>query len=155
GIQLLQDQGVVLLWRPFHELNGGWFWWGNRDTTQFKNVWKHMFDYFTNVKHLNNVLWVYNVWAGSGNITAYYPGAGYVDIVSLDGYSDGIAGFAGDYKQLETLNKPFAIAELGSGSATGGGDPNYDLAGFIADIKSSLPRTCYWMQWENTWSMNR
>jgi mannan endo-1,4-beta-mannosidase len=75
--------------------------------------------------------------------------------VSLDGYSDGIAGWAGDYGQLQTLNKPFAIAELGSGNATSGGDANYDLAGFIADIKSSLPRTCYWMQWENTWSMNR
>jgi mannan endo-1,4-beta-mannosidase len=154
GIQKLQDAGVVLLWRPFHELNGGWFWWGNRDATQFQNVYKHMFDYFTDVKQLNNVLWVYNVWVGSGNITAYYPGPEYVDIVSLDGYSNGIAGWAGDYDQLQTLGKPFAIAELGSGSALGGGDANYDLSGFIADIKSTLPNTSYWMQWENTWSMN-
>src|SRR6185503_2270924 len=71
GIQLLQDGGVVLLWRPFHELNGGWFCCGNRDATQFQDIYKHMFAYFTNVKHLNNILWVYNVWVGSGNITAY------------------------------------------------------------------------------------
>src|SRR5437762_880106 len=106
-----------------------------------------MCDYFADVKQLNNILWVYNVWVGSGNITAYYPGPKYVDIVSLDGYSDGIAGWAGDYSQLQTLNKPFAIAELGSGSAVNGGDSNYDLSGFIRDIKSTLPKACYWMQW--------
>jgi mannan endo-1,4-beta-mannosidase len=59
GLRELQDAGVVVLWRPFHEKNGGWFWWGAKEPQQFIAVWRHMFDYFTNTKSLNNLLWVY------------------------------------------------------------------------------------------------
>jgi len=31
GLQQLRDAGVVVLWRPFHEMNGGWFWWGAKN----------------------------------------------------------------------------------------------------------------------------
>src|SRR5678815_5396215 len=50
GLQELKDAGVVVLWRPFHEMNGGWFWWGAQPPDQFIRVWQHMFDYFTNTK---------------------------------------------------------------------------------------------------------
>ena len=52
GLQELKDSGVVVLWRPFHEVNGGWFWWGDKDPAQFIKVWRHMFDYFSETKGL-------------------------------------------------------------------------------------------------------
>ena len=59
GLGELQDAGVVVLWRPFHEVNGDWFWWGGKKPETFIRVWRHMFDYFTKTKKLNNLLWVY------------------------------------------------------------------------------------------------
>ena len=59
GLKELQDANVVVLWRPFHEMNGGWFWWGGKDPDEFIRVWRHMFDYFTKTKGLDNLLWVY------------------------------------------------------------------------------------------------
>ena len=78
GLQELKDAGVVVLWRPFHEMNGGWFWWGAKDPDTFIKVWRHMFDYFTKTKGLDNLLWVYS--PNHGNKTAaYYAGDHYVD----------------------------------------------------------------------------
>ncbi len=45
GLAELQDAGV--LWRPFHEVNGDWFWWGGKKPETFIRVWRHMFEYFT------------------------------------------------------------------------------------------------------------
>ena len=56
GLQALKQAGVVVLWRPFHEMNGGWFWWGGKSPDSFVAVWRHMFDYFTRTKGLDNLL---------------------------------------------------------------------------------------------------
>jgi len=47
GLQQLRDAGVVVFWRPFHEMNGGWFWWGAKKPAVFIQLWRQMFDYFT------------------------------------------------------------------------------------------------------------
>jgi mannan endo-1,4-beta-mannosidase len=83
GLQELQNNGVVVLWRPFHEMNGDWFWWDGKDPATFKKLWHQMFDYFTRTKGLNNLLWVYAPNHGT-NTADYYPGNGYVDLVGLD-----------------------------------------------------------------------
>ena len=31
GLQELQAAGIVVIWRPLHEMNGGWFWWGAQE----------------------------------------------------------------------------------------------------------------------------
>lgn len=33
SLKKLNEAGVPVLWRPYHEMNGGWFWWGRRATT--------------------------------------------------------------------------------------------------------------------------
>jgi mannan endo-1,4-beta-mannosidase len=88
GLQDLQGAGVTVIYRPLHEMNGNWFYWCNQDTDVFKNVWRDMFNYFTNTKNLHNLLWVYSPFADRGNRSAYYPGDSYVDIVVLDAYAD-------------------------------------------------------------------
>ena len=87
GLKQLQDAGVVVLWRPFHEMNGDWFWWGGKNPEAFINVWRHMFDYFTKTRGLNNLLWVYGPNHGK-KTAAYYAGDGYTDVVGLDAYTD-------------------------------------------------------------------
>jgi mannan endo-1,4-beta-mannosidase len=84
----LQGAGVTVLFRPFHEMNGDWFWWCNQDAWTFKAVWIDMFNYLTNQKGLHNLLWVYSPDQSRANPTQYYPGDAYVDIVALDAYVD-------------------------------------------------------------------
>ncbi|CAH1389248.1 unnamed protein product [Nezara viridula] len=92
GFQRYKDEGITILYRPFHEMNGGWFWWGKiDDQTQnderyrlFKLLWQDLFNFMKN-KGLDNLLWVYSPGAFSGSYTAFYPGDNFVDIVGLDG----------------------------------------------------------------------
>ncbi|MBV9850549.1 MAG: beta-mannanase, partial [Armatimonadetes bacterium] len=47
-LQKFADAGVPVLWRPLHEAEGGWFWWGAKGPEPFKALWRLMYDRFTN-----------------------------------------------------------------------------------------------------------
>jgi mannan endo-1,4-beta-mannosidase len=152
GLKELRDAGVVVLWRPFHEMNGGWFWWGAKDPATFIRVWRHMFDYYTTAKGLNNLLWVYGPNHGK-NTAAYYAGDRYVDIVGLDAYTDFVdAQHIKGYDEVAALPKPFGFTEYGPhGSQTPPGD--YDYRRFIEGILKEFPKTCFFKCWNAKWSL--
>ncbi len=85
-LQKLEDQGVAVLWRPFHEAGGTWFWWSKEGGAQYKRLWQFMFDYYTNTKKLDNLLWLHP-YNGEPQ-GAFYPGKAYVDIAGADTYSN-------------------------------------------------------------------
>ncbi len=82
----LRDKGIPVLWRPFHEFDGKWFWWGKGGSENFIRLWRMMYDYYTNEKHLNNLIWVlgYSDKLRSG----WYPGDEYCDIIGSDTYDN-------------------------------------------------------------------
>ncbi len=95
-LKLLRDAGVPVLWRPLHEANGRWFWWGAHGPEPFRKLWVLMFDRLTTYHHLNNLLWVFSPGA-SIDLADWYPGDEYVDIVGQDHYPmDGNNGPAKD-----------------------------------------------------------
>lgn len=57
-LEKIRDSNVPVLWRPFHELNGDWFWWGKQGPEKFKRLWTTMYDYFVNKRKLNNLIWI-------------------------------------------------------------------------------------------------
>ena len=75
------DKHIPILWRPFHEGEGTWFWWGAKGHGPLKKLWRIMYDRFTNVHKLNNLIWVWNSPEPEG-----YPGDDVVDIISRDIY---------------------------------------------------------------------
>ena len=152
GLQELKSAGVVVLWRPFHEVNGSWFWWGAKDPEVFIRVWRHMFDYFTTTKGLDNLLWVYGPNHGS-KTADYYAGDRYVDLVGLDAYTDHIdPEHIRGYPEIVALPKPFGFTEYGPhGSQNPPGD--YDYRRFIAGIEQHFSRTCFFMSWNGKWSL--
>jgi mannan endo-1,4-beta-mannosidase len=83
----LRDAGVPVLWRPFHEFSGDWFWWGKHGPDALKSLWRLMHNQFTRRFRLNNLLWVFG-WAGQNVDPAYYPGRSLVDVVGADLYVD-------------------------------------------------------------------
>lgn len=154
GLGRLQDAGVVVLWRPFHEMNGGWFWWGAKQPKDFVALWRETFAYLTEVKHLHNLIWIYSPNMGA-SAPRYYPGDNYVDLVGLDAYTDyvdsaHIKGFDG----LLKIDKPAGFAEYGphgSSNPTG----NFDYTLFSHGLAASFPQAVFFMAWNEKWSPAR
>ena len=85
-LKKLRDARVPVLWRPFHECSGGWFWWGAKGAAPFKAAYRLMFERFTQVHGLNNLIWVYNPTETAGALADWYPGDDVVDMITLDIY---------------------------------------------------------------------
>ena len=81
-LQKLQAAHVPVLWRPLHEAQGGWFWWGAKGQEPFKKLWRLMHDRLVNVHGLHNLIWV----DCSGLDPKWYPGDDVVDVIGIDAY---------------------------------------------------------------------
>ncbi|TDX02408.1 glycoside hydrolase family 26 protein [Dinghuibacter silviterrae] len=86
--------GIPILFRPFHEHTGSWFWWGAHECTpaEYKALWQFTHHYLNDVKGLHNILWVFNAGDNFKSVSSFlerYPGDDYVDVVSFDAYQYG------------------------------------------------------------------
>ena len=86
-LQQLEDAGVPVLWRPFHELDGGWFWWSKGGSENFIKLWRLMYSRYTDYWGLDNLIWVYGYSSNGGTMAEWYPGDSYVDLVGADSYA--------------------------------------------------------------------
>lgn len=91
-LQRLQEWGIPVLWRPFHEMDGAWFWWGRGGASYFVRLWRLMYDRYTNVHHLNNLIWVLGFSDATKDLAPWYPGDDVVDILGGDSYQGGAQG---------------------------------------------------------------
>jgi mannan endo-1,4-beta-mannosidase len=151
GLRQLDDAGVVVLWRPFHEMSGGWFWWGAKPPADFVALWRHMFRYFTGAKGLHNLVWVYSPNAGA-RAGDYYPGDGFADMVGLDAYTDFVdADHIKGFAALLKTGKPAGFGEFGPHGAS---KPpgTYDYTKFSAGLAANFPQATFFMSWNDKWS---
>lgn len=113
-LQALEDAGVPVLWRPWHEAGGG-FWWSADGPERYKKLWSFTWTYLTKTKQLNNLIWVWSTLGRDNKDYApYYPGDGTVDIVGGSMYNDGRTP-AGNWPGLQAIapSKLKAITEAG------------------------------------------
>ena len=138
----LESKKIAVLWRPFHEMNGDFFWWSFQD--RFKELWTYTFTYLTTTKKCNNLLWVFGVNWYSGSSTGkdtpeyYYPGHQYVDVLGCDFYTEyGHSYGKRIHDALRKLGggKPIAIAENGK----------------MPDLTTLLKDQPYWVYWSTWW----
>ena len=101
-LKVLQDRGVAVLWRPFHEFGGDWFWWGKHGPAAFKALWALMHDQFTRVLGLNNLIWVL-AWAGQNVDPAWYPGRATVDVAGADIYANDHGNLGPMFTQVKAI----------------------------------------------------
>jgi mannan endo-1,4-beta-mannosidase len=134
-LKQLQDAHIPVLWRPMHENNGTFFWWGGRPgpygTAQlFREVYYRM----VNVHHLNNLIWVWNQNgpAPGGEFYNFYPGPQFADVVSYDNYRPLDDRY---YHEILTIanGKPIALGEVGA-------PPSMDTL-------KSQPKWVFYMTW--------
>ena len=136
-LKQLQKAHVPVLWRPYHEMNGNWFWWGNR-TGQYSTqaLYRQIFERLVNYHKLTNLVWVWSVDRPSRpgmEFSNFFPGDKYVDILALDVYG---SDFTQDYyDQLSALSngKPITLGEVGTPPTT--------------EILNQQPKWSYWIIW--------
>lgn len=154
-----QGKDIPILFRPFHELTGGWFWWGKGNCTpeEFKTLWKFTVDYLQK-KGVHNLIYVYNTsgFKTEEEFLENYPGSDYADILSFDNYQNnddksGEKFITETQNQLKTIDKIakeqhklIALAEVGYEAVP---DPKWwtgTLLKAIGDYKIS-----YVLLWRN------
>ncbi len=178
-------EGYPVLWRPLHEHNGDWFWWCVKQTVQnqwgydttitideedFINLWKYVYNYYTNERGLKNLVWTYspNVANSSTKAVTYgYPGTDYCDIVGTDWYTTSktnISTMQSCYSDLITqISKPAAITEFGpsgtllADSSTGQVQSElFSCSDQLAIVKQMMDndlKVAYVLNWSGAWSM--
>jgi mannan endo-1,4-beta-mannosidase len=140
----LQAAHIPVLWRPYHEMNGDWFWWGGRPGENgTKVLYRQLFDRFVHFHHLNNLIWVWSVdrpARADRQFVDYNPGTNLFDIAALDVYGSDFKQSYYDDLLGQAAGKPVALAEVGPPPTTA--------------ILAQQPKWTWWMSWAGdvTWS---
>ena len=172
--QSLAAWGKPVMLRFAHEMNGNWYPWaegvnGNQ-AGDYVAAWRHVHDVVA-ATGAGNIRWVWSpnvpYW-GSTDLAGLYPGAGYVDIVALDGYNWGTSQtwsswvspvdlFAPGISELRTLapGKAILVAETAS-SELGGSKAtwNTDLVSYLAAQPDVMGFVWFHLQKETDWRIN-
>lgn len=91
-LQLKGKRGefIPVIFRPFHELNGDWFWWGGKHCTaaEFRDLWRFTVGYLRDQKKIHHLLYAYNTdrFGSTEDYLAKYPGDEWVDLIGFDIY---------------------------------------------------------------------
>ena len=135
-----KEAGIPILWRPFHEADGEWFWWGAKGPRVARQLYRMMYDYYTVHYELDNLIWVWSCSAREG-----YPGDARVDIISADIYLQEYAttDYGAEYEKLVSATSRKKVAALAE-------------VGYLPDIgmlqKSRVP-WAYYMTWSKEFCM--
>jgi hypothetical protein len=112
----LREAGVVVLFRPYHEMNGGWFWWGKKDA--YPALWDALYDELAVRRTLDNLIWVWSSDRDTPDAARYAPRRHRPDVAGIDVYEQDPANpkFAAGHANLKAVfgnAMPFAITEVG------------------------------------------
>lgn len=181
GIAAVADQSVredgtqiPIIFRPLHENNGSWFWWGatHASDAEYIELYRYIVDYLRDVKGVHNLMYAYSpggTFNGApADYLATYPGDDFVDVLGYDEYdtdnsadnSDGwINTVVTDLSMISDLadehGKAVALTEFGrSGerafNESGTGDLDTAFFSELADaIAERVPSVAYMMTWAN------
>lgn len=133
-----KEKKVPILWRPFHESEGTWFWWGSRGPDTARALYLDMYRHYTSVHGLNNLIWVWNSPLPEG-----YVGDSFCDVISRDVYLDDNthSDYREAYNELVKITSADKIAALGE-------------SGPVPDIEKLSQTRIPWT-WFMTWSKGK
>lgn len=156
------------VFRPFHEFDGDWFWWGKKYCTpqQFIAIWQFTVEYLRDTLNVNNILFAYSPDNGFNSSAEYlerYPGDNYVDVLGMDNYGDfdnqGQAGVEKANKKLQIISnlakekvKIAAFTETGYFVTPGSNSPipNFYSKNLYDAITNNATEIGFMMFWYNS-----
>lgn len=159
----------TILFRPFHENTGSWFWWGKAfcDAETYKSVFKYTVEYLRDIKNVHNILYVYGPGSEAATLDEYgerYPGDDYVDLIGFDTYDSNPVpdeegySFQSNFENSVRLtdafakqhSKLFAVTEVGISGMQDSGNRRPYWFTEILDILSKDAYDCsFFMTWTN------
>jgi mannan endo-1,4-beta-mannosidase len=164
---VVDGENIPIVFRPLHEMNGNWFWWGAScsgfSPAHYKALYQLTVDYIK--ERTNTVLfcWSPNSPVNSTILANYYPGDAYVDVLGLDMYeitADPFRQYMGaivDYAQAH--DKIAVLSETGYRNDTGNGEAatNYwndtVLPAIVNDPSGKALKIAWVLTWINSsWS---
>lgn len=114
-LRQLQSRGIIVLFRPYHEMNGGWFWWGKQEL--YPQLWDALYEELTIHQKIRNLIWVWASDRDSPDAVRFMPRKYMPDIVGIDVYenSNDSPKFRLGRDNLAKVfgNTPFAVTEVG------------------------------------------
>lgn len=157
GLKGNSGEFIPVIFRPFHELNGNWFWWGGKHCTpeEYKKLWIFTVSYLNIEKNIHHLLFAYNTdrFLSSDEYLLKYPGDEWVDIVGFDIYQRNSSNekFTQDIgsmlTMLETIarekNKIPALTEFGGNLS----DSNWWTGTFLRALQDH--QISYVLGWRN------
>lgn len=162
-----------ILFRPWHENTGSWFWWGRAfcDAETYKSVYKYTVEYLRDERGVHNLLYLYGPGSEASTLEEYgerYPGDEYVDMVGFDTYDNSPVSdeegytFQKSFEEVTRLTdafakqhgKLFAVTETGISSEKGGlPETGNKRMEWFTEILNILTKPeydcCYFMTWSN------
>lgn len=167
-LKQFDDANVPVLFRPLHEQNGTFFWWGHDGAKggalkarqkAWTAVWADLVEELTQRRGLKNLLFVFGTNQVNYNEVAppltYYPGDKLVDLVSIDVYDDEL-DLAGSnrgldyYKDLVGTGKPFGLSEFGQSFGNKGTGPDgakWDARTLTKRLGDSYEKAVFAIAW--------
>lgn len=168
GTQWNENEHLIpVIFRPYHEQSGNWFWWGDPYCTHedYIQLWQFTVEYLRDVKGVHNILYAYSPHSLSeydnDQYWDWYPGDEYIDILGFDdyftlqsgyGFADGVSAFTGHLRwlveQSEARGKIPALTEAGLEAIP---DPTWWTNKMLAAIKGdpATKRISYLLVWRN------
>ncbi len=153
---------VPMIFRPFHEFDGNWFWWGKSHCTteEFKTLWKFTVSYLRDSLQVHNFIYAFSPDCKFNNGEEFaerYPGNDWVDIVGFDDYADfgrdGKYDLAAGLNKLKIVNdfaeqngKLAAFTETGLESIA---DTNWHTNSLLKTLKQQHLKLAYVLVWRN------
>lgn len=162
SLKTADGKPIPVIFRPWHEMNGGWFWWGVKSCTpqQYIQLFKMTVENFRKAG-LTNIVWSYSPNASSDDTTekflTFYPGDEYVDLLGVDLYQHTTqAEFIKQGQQEMRImhdyatkhNKLYALTEGGFRNTP---DPQWYSSTLLPALKGFAP--CYVLLWRNAWDI--
>jgi len=156
---VVDGEKIPIVFRPLHEMNGGWFWWGSAATTpaNYKALYQLTVDYFK--ANTTNVLFC---WSPNTPFSAtYYPGDDYVDVVGVDAYEvtqaslrtelGAVVDFATQHEKVPVFTETGNRTDVGDDAAVYWN--NIVLPGILDDPSDKSKRIAWVLTWINaSWS---
>jgi mannan endo-1,4-beta-mannosidase len=153
---------VPMIFRPYHEFDGDWFWWGKSHCTvdEFKTLWRFTVTYLRDSLQVHNFIYAFspdNTFTSEKEYLERYPGNDYVDMVGMDNYGDfgryGNYNLEAGYRKLKIVsdyaiksNKLAAFTETGLESIP---NETWWTDKLLAILQRSNLKLCYVLVWRN------
>ena len=94
SLKTADNQPIPVIFRPWHENTGSWFWWGEKLCTaeEYKALWNMLQDYLRE-QGFSNLVWAYSPGMAPDlteeKYLERYPGNDRIEMVGIDGYQWG------------------------------------------------------------------